>query len=96
MSLPNSVREWAIFRFLQSRQRAYQLCFTTPAGQMVLADLAKFCRATTTCYDPDPRKHAALEGRRDVFLRIANHMNLTPEQLYALVEKAPAPTVETR
>lgn len=73
-----------IRQFLQHRQRAYHQCFGSPAGNEVLVDLAKFCRAAETCYHDDPRKHAVLEGRREVFIRIADHMNLTVDQIYAL------------
>lgn len=70
--------------FLRRRKQGYQLAFSSPVGQEVLADLAKFCRANTTCFDPDPRIHAALEGRREVWLRIQQHLNLPSEQLYAI------------
>lgn len=72
------------FEFLRIRKRNYQLAFGQPAGQEVLIDLAKFCRADQSCFDPDPRVHAALEGRREVWLRIQQHLNLTPQQLTAL------------
>ncbi len=72
------------FEFLRTRKRNYQLTFGGPAGQEVLVDLAKFCRANDTCYDNDPRKHAVAEGRREVWLRIQRHLNLSPEQLNAL------------
>lgn len=72
------------FDFLRQRKRAYQLALSTPAGNEVLIDLAKFCRAAETCYHDDPRKHAVLEGRREVWLRIQDHLNLSSEQLYAL------------
>jgi hypothetical protein len=50
----------------------------------VLVDLARFCRAHESCYNPDPRIHALLEGRREVWLRIQQHAGLTGEQLMAL------------
>ena len=68
--------------FLRSRKVNYQLVFKSPAGEAVLVDLAKFCRAGASTFDPDPRIHAVLEGRREVWLRIQNHLNLTPDQLY--------------
>lgn len=74
----------ATFSFLQRRKRDYQLALTSPAGQEVLADLAKFCRANETCFHTDPRLHAVLEGRREVWLRIQRHLNLSTEQLYAI------------
>jgi hypothetical protein len=70
--------------FLRGRKRNYQLAFGSPAGQVVLQDLVKFCRACETTYDADPRIHAALEGRREVFLRIQQHLNLSSEQLFSL------------
>ncbi len=73
-----------IFAFLQQRQRGYHLCFNSVAGNAVLQDLAKFCRAAESTYHDDPRKHAVLEGRREVFLRITDHLNLNSEQIYAL------------
>jgi hypothetical protein len=69
-----------------NRKRAYQLVFD-PKNQFtakVIKDLAKFCRATETTFHADPRMHAALEGRREVFLRIQNHLNLTTEDLTRL------------
>jgi hypothetical protein len=75
------------FSFLRRRRQAYQMTFGSAAGQNVLADLAKFCRAAETCYHDDPRKHAVLEGRREVWLRIQQHLNLTSEQLYELLSK---------
>lgn len=71
--------------FLRGRSRDYHHALLSPAGQRVLEDLAKFCRANTTCFDPDPRIHAVLEGRREVWLRIQNHLNMTPEDLFILL-----------
>jgi hypothetical protein len=65
-------------------QRAYALAFGSPAGQAVLADLAPFCRAATTTFHPDARVHAALEGRREVWLRITQFMNLRDEEILQL------------
>lgn len=73
-----------MFDFLRFRKRDYELTFKQPAAQNVLIDLAKFCRADTTTFDLDPRVHAALEGRREVWLRIQQHLNLSPQQLVAL------------
>lgn len=80
------------FDFIRRRKRDYQLCFKQPAGQEVLIDLARFCRASETCFDADPRKHAVLEGRREVWLRIANHLNLSSEQLYSIFTGNQFPT----
>lgn len=73
--------------FLRRRRRDYQLTFKqTVCGQNVLNDLAKFCRANETCVIPgDPVLTGILEGRREVWLRIANHINLTDKELYVLL-----------
>ncbi len=64
---------------LVERKKAYQ-----SLHEVGMADLAKFCRANETCFDPDPRIHAVLEGRREVYLRIKNHRDLSPEELAVL------------
>ena len=70
-------------------KRAYQLAFNTPAGEAVLIDLMPFCRARETCVVPGDRDRTyVLEGRREVFLRIRDYLDLTPEQL---VEKYTTP-----
>lgn len=63
---------------------AYNRVFAkeSPYVQAVLKDLARFCRANETTYHPDPRVHAVLEGRREVWLRIQEYLNLSPDQLY--------------
>ena len=68
--------------FLAERQTDYIRTFGTPHGAKVLADLAKFCRARESTFHADPRVHALAEGRREVWLRIAQHLNLTEEDLW--------------
>lgn len=74
------------FSFIHDRKRAYQLTFqlTQPANVIVLQDLAKFCRANESTFNPDARIAANLDGRREVYLRIMNHLGLSDEQLLAL------------
>lgn len=73
-------------RYLGRRAQDYQIVFDpeSPQVQRVLADLAKFCRAHHSTFHADPRIHAALEGRREVWLRIVQHLNLTSEELWDL------------
>ncbi len=66
---------------LSRRKRAYQQAFPSPLKNPVLVDLARFCRANETCFHTDPRLHAVLEGRREVFLRICQHLHLDSQQL---------------
>ena len=71
---------------LNRRRRAYQQVFGSPMGQEVLQDLIFFCRGTETTFHEDPRVHAVLEGRREVLIRIAQHMNLSFEKLWAIYD----------
>ncbi len=79
-------RNQVVKDFLQQRKIAFGQVFhpDNPYAQQVLADLARFCRAHESCFNSDPRIHAALEGRREVWLRIQNHLSLTPDQLCVL------------
>lgn len=71
-------------QLLQGRQVAYVQVFSDEKNlyaKEVLKDLAKFCRADETTWHPDARVHAALEGRREVWLRISQHLKLSLEEL---------------
>ena len=70
--------------FLFRRQTAYRAIFQSPMGGIVLADMAKFCRAGSSTFNPDPYVAARLDGRREVWLRIQNHLQLSQEQLWKL------------
>lgn len=69
--------------FLRTRKRAYEAAFGAK-DSVLRRDFEKFCRANASCFNPDPRLHAVLEGRREVWLRIAQHLDNTPEELAAL------------
>lgn len=77
MNKPDEAR-----RFLAERRTDYIRTFDTPHGAKVLADLAKFCRAQESTFHPDARVHAVAEGRREVWLRIQQHLNLSEEDLW--------------
>ena len=51
----------------------------------VLNDLKIFCRATESTFHADPRIHAMLEGRREVWLHIERQLKLKPDELIARV-----------
>lgn len=79
--------EEALAHFTE-KKAAYQLAFGSPPGKAVLADLSPFCRARETCIVPgDHDRTYVLEGRREVWLRIQQYLDLTPEQLVALNTK---------
>jgi hypothetical protein len=74
-------------RFFQRRQSAYKKTFNNPEGQKVLADLRRFCKATQPTADVNNVQTTyLLEGRREVFLRILSHLQLTDEDVYNLIE----------
>lgn len=69
------------------RRRAYLATFSGPNGKQVLADLRRFCRATLPTADVNnPNVTYLLEGRREVFLRILSHMQITEDELFELTE----------
>ena len=78
------------FDFLRRRKQNYQLACNQPATQEMLIDLAAFCRANEPCIEIDNQgrvdrdRSLMLEGRREVWLRIMQHCNLTSQQLYSL------------
>lgn len=73
------------FDWLRRRASAYRRTFDGPVAEVVLADLAKFCRANTSTFHPDSRAHAVAEGRREVWLRIQTHLQMSDDELWALL-----------
>lgn len=74
--------------FLHSRKQAYQITFQGgPECDRVLMDLAQFCRAGKSTFHPDPHVAAKLDGRREVWLRIADHLNMSVDDLYRIYGK---------
>jgi len=72
------------------RSRAYRAVFQPDAmdhdHQGVLADLRDFCRAGASTFRLDPYDAARLQGRREVWLRISQHLNLDEAKVQKLVE----------
>ncbi len=69
---------------ISGRQRSYKRIFGSDNEdvKLVLKDLAKFCRANESCFHQDVRIHANFEGRREVYLRIMEHLKLTPDEYW--------------
>lgn len=70
--------------YVTGRMQSYRSSIGAPAGRLALADLADFCRANSSTFHPDPHIAARLDGRREVWLRIQQHLNLSPDQLMEL------------
>lgn len=81
-----------LFERLWTRRNHYHTVFRSESGTRVLADLREFCRADTSCVvvgkDGRIDTHATVlaEGRREVWLRITETLNLTDAQLFKLKE----------
>lgn len=71
-------------QLIGARQYNYQKTFRSPTGEVVLRDLARFCRANVSTFHEDARLHAVAEGRREVWLRLQSHLQLTPDELWRL------------
>jgi hypothetical protein len=99
----NLIRAWALkvsrvykdlFRSVIPRGRLYRWLFDDPAGgvnpvgELVLADLRKYCFAgpMVSIFDKDPLVMARREGRREVFARIQYFLNLDENTVQQLME----------
>ncbi len=73
-------------RFISGRQGAYRRTFNLESrdADVVLQDLARFCRAHASTASTDPYMAARLDGRREVFLRISQHLQLDERTLWML------------
>jgi len=80
--------------FLGLRKQNYQSMFGKNSrvfDNEALKDLARFCRANESAAVPgDHDRTWALIGRREVWLRIQQHLNLQPEELAALYKAVSA------
>lgn len=69
------------------RKTAYTLVFGGEDGHLgqavlhVNRDLEKFCRMNESTFHVDARVHSLLEGRREVMLRIRDHLTLSVEEI---------------
>ncbi|MBQ1479833.1 MAG: hypothetical protein IIZ30_07335 [Sphingomonas sp.] len=74
------------------RRWIYRIVFTEGdtrrmAARAVLADLRDFTFAQSSAFDRDPIIMARRQGRRDVWLRIANYLNLDEAEVQLFMEQ---------
>jgi hypothetical protein len=69
------------------RQHKYKTTFKGPVAEDVLKDLARFCRAHSSTFDSDPHIAARLDGRREVWNRIQEQLNLSPQEVWRLYQE---------
>lgn len=85
--------------FVSLRAQAFRRLFDRRNldAQTVLADLARFCRAHQSTHHPDSHAAARLDGRREVWLRICQQLDLSDQELWQLfgargvVDPSPSP-----
>jgi hypothetical protein len=70
---------------LQSRKANYVRAFAGGPAKVVLGDLARFCRANASTFHENPAIQAKLDGRREVWLRIQQHLQLNDAELWRLL-----------
>lgn len=59
---------------------AYRDLLATPAGKLILRDLAAYCRVGASSFAAgDPHQTAFNEGARDVFLHVAEMAGIRPD-----------------
>ena len=80
--------------YLTARKQAYQAVFGSERAALVKDDMQRFCRAGESTFHPDPRVEGLLQGRREVWLRIEQHLNLSPDELVAVFDPAGVATGE--
>lgn len=68
-------------------KNAYRALEKTLEGQIVLRDLARTCNAASTTFDKDPQQHSFNAGKRQVWLRIQNMINMPDREVYELENK---------
>lgn len=86
-------------RRILNRKHAYRRVFMDADGninsnaEIVLADLRRFCRATSTTVlvspvskSIDPIAMAMAEGRREVWMRIMGYLHIDEKQIFNLEE----------
>lgn len=83
-----------------NRRQAYRRMFLgddgqlTPDAQVVIADLARFCRlhrsttiVSTVSRQTDVPASFQAEGRREVILRVLGHLHVDDADLFRITEK---------
>lgn len=79
--LQKSDQWFKVFDIFRHQKRQYIEWAAYMEHKGALQNLAKFCRANASTVGPTVEQTYALIGRREVWLRIVEHMNLSPEQL---------------
>ena len=71
-------------QLITGRQQCYKQTFRGPVGEVVLRDLARFCRANKSAFHENQRATDIALGRQEVWLRLQQHLQLSPTELWRL------------
>jgi hypothetical protein len=78
---------------LRERRNAYLRFFGGTGNaadkRVVLEDLRRFCRGNQTTWASDPREHALLTGRQEVYRRIQDHLELNFDDMWERYSQVP-------
>jgi hypothetical protein len=74
--------------------RAFRVGKRVPSDDLMLGDLARFCRVIDTPFGTTPEETARYVGRLEVFRRITQHVYLPMDELYRLYTTTTGPTEE--
>ena len=73
-------------QLLSARAKSYQRIFLAHGTDtdVVLSDLAKFCRAHESTFHLEHTMSDRLDGRREVWLRLQHFLQLTDDALWSI------------
>jgi hypothetical protein len=76
--------EQAALDLIRRRKQAYVHTFKIEDrfASDVLADLTRFCRGNQSTFHENQRMNDVLQGRREVLLRICDHIDMDEMELY--------------
>lgn len=75
------------YKALARRREAYVRVFVTGNSaqedrDIVMNDMTRFCRGDASTFDMNERVHCLLEGRREWYQRVQDHVQLTQDALW--------------
>lgn len=79
-----TANEQAAIDLIRRRKQGYVHTFKVEDrfASAVLADLTAFCRGGQTTFHENQRMNDILQGRREVLLRICDHIGMNERELY--------------
>ncbi len=77
------IKNWWM-KLFREKNLIYHRTFDTEMGKEVLNDLAIFCHANDSTYRATERETMIQEGKRQVWLRIQNFLQLSDRQLWQI------------